>query len=155
MLITTKYFGEIDLEEEKIIHFDNGIIGFESCKDYTVLYDIDSEDSTNISWLQSVDEPALALPVINPMYIKSDYNPVVDDELLKPLGELIDENIVLLVTLTVPSDVSKTTVNLMAPIVLNADTRKGCQIILEEALYPIKYNVSEAIGKMKKDKGVE
>ena len=41
MIIDTKYFGTIDIGEEKIIHFDNGLLGFEEYKDYTILYDID------------------------------------------------------------------------------------------------------------------
>ena len=44
MRIDTKYFGTIDIGEEKIIHFDNGLLGFEDYKDYTILYDIDEEE---------------------------------------------------------------------------------------------------------------
>lgn len=155
MLIRTKCFGEIDLEDSKIIHFDNGIMGFEDCKDYTILYDIEEGDSGNISWLQSVDEPGLALPVINPLYVMKEYDPVVEDEIIKSLGELNDDNLVILVTLTVPSDITKMTANLKAPLVMNADTRKGCQIIVEEASYKVKYNVYDAIQKLKEEKGVD
>ena len=44
--------------------------------------------SLPISWLQSLNEPGLALPVINPVLVMEDYNPVVEEELLSGLGEL-------------------------------------------------------------------
>ncbi len=57
--------------------------------------------------MQSLDEPVVALPVMNPLAIKEDYNPMVEDELLKPLGEMTPENTFVLVTVTVPEDIKK------------------------------------------------
>ena len=131
MLVKTRYFGEIDLTEEKIITLDKGLMGFDEFKRYTILYDCEKEEGTNISWFQCVDEPTLALPVINPLLVKEDYNPVVEDELLEGLGEITEENLVILITMTVPKEVEQMTVNLKAPIIINADTRKGAQIIVE------------------------
>lgn len=155
MLVKTKYFGEINLAEEKILEFDNGIMGFEEYTKYTILYDSEEEEKGNIMWFQSVEEPALALPVINPLYVKADYDPEVSEELLQPLGEINEENLCILLTLTVPKDVKHTTANLKAPLIVNADTRKGCQAIVENADYEVKYNVYEAIQKMKEEKGDE
>lgn len=140
MLVKTKFFGEVDLPEEKILTFDRGIIGLPDYKRYTILYDCEKEE-TNISWLQSVEEPTLALPVIKPWLVKQDYNPTVEDELLNSLGELTEENLVILLTMTVPSNIKEMTVNLKAPIVINADTRKGTQIIVENQDYEVKYKV--------------
>lgn len=153
MLIKTRYFGEINLGEEKIITFDQGLIGFEEYKRYTLLYDVEGDRDTTISWLQSVEEQSLALPVINPLIAKSDYNPTVDDEMLSPLGDLNQENMVVLLTLTVPSDITKTTANLKAPIVINSDIRKGCQVIVENQDYGVKHNIYEVISRIKAEKG--
>ena len=98
-----------------------------------------------ISWFQSLDEPGLAIPVINPLIVKPDYNPVVEDELLKGMGELTEENLVILLTMTVPSDITQMTVNLMAPIIINSDTRKGAQVIVENDDYEIKYKVYDKL----------
>lgn len=148
MLINTRIFGTVDLEEEKILTFERGLFGFEEFKKYTILYDIEGAD-VKISWLQSLDEPTLALPVINPLLVKPDYNPVIEDELLDSLGELKEENIVVLLTVTVPSEVKNTTVNLKAPIIINSDTRKGCQVVAENPDYMVKYNVYSALQEMK------
>ena len=63
--------------------------------------------------------------------------------LLQSLGNLNEENQVVFVTLTVPSDLTKMTVNLKAPLVINADTKKGCQLIAENSDYPVKFAVYE------------
>ncbi len=153
MLVKTKHFGEIDLDESKILYFEKGIMGFEDCKKYTILFDSEAEERPAISWLQSCDEPGLALPVISPLLVRPDYNPVVEDELLDSLGELTDENIVILLTLTVPADITQMTSNLKAPIIINSDNCKGCQVIVENADYQIKYKVYDFFNKAKERKG--
>ncbi len=152
MLVKTRYFGEIDLAEDKILTFDNGILGFEDYKKYTILFNNEDGKGATISWLQSLDEETLAIPVINPLLVKEDYNPIVDDELLKSLGKLNDENILVLLTMTIPSNLEKMTANLKAPFIINSDTRKGCQIIVENRDYEIKYNVYNVLKKKKGDK---
>lgn len=145
MLVKTRHFGEIDLDENKVVFFENGILGFENCKRYTLLYNDETGERPEISWLQSLDEPALAIPVISPFLIKPDYNPEVEDELLKPLGELNEENIIVLVSVTVPREIEKISANLKAPFVINSDTRKGAQIITENPDYEVKYRFYEQL----------
>ena len=118
MKIDTKYFGEIEIDNDKIIHFENGIMGFEEYKDFTLLYDSEAEKKPFFSWLQCVTEKSLAFPVVNPLNVIKDYNPVVEDALLEPLGELKDEDIVLLVFATIPKDVKDASVNMKAPVIV-------------------------------------
>lgn len=152
MLVKTRFFGEIDLEEDKMIKFENGLMGFEEYKNYTILYDSEKEERPEISWLQSLDEPGLALPVISPLCVKKDYNPVVEDELLRCLGELNDENLVILITMTIPHDLTKMTANLKAPIIINSDTRLGRQLIVENSDYEVKFDAYNALkGEQKGD----
>lgn len=150
MQVKTKFFGEIELDEDKILTFEGGIMGFEEYKTFTLLYDIENKEKSNISWLQSIENEKLALPVISPMLMKPDYNPQVEEEVLEPLGELTDENIIILCVMTVPKDHKKSTANLKAPIIINADTRKGCQVIVENPEYKVRHNVYEAIQIIKK-----
>ena len=153
MLIKTKYFGTIDLQEDKILNFENGIMGFEQFKSFTILYDVEEGDTPSISWLQCVEEPSLALPVINPLLVKEDYNPIVDDEVLATLGDINNENLVILLSLTVPSDLTKMTCNLKAPFIINSDTKKGRQIIVENGDYEVKYNIYNIMSSLKDKKG--
>lgn len=149
MLIQTKYFGEIDLTEDKIITLERGLFGFEDFKKYTILYDCEKEGGANVSWFQSVDEPTLAFPVMNPLLVKEDYNPVVEDELLSGIGEISEENLVILLTMTVPANIKEMSVNLKAPIIINADTRKGAQLIVENQDYEVKYKIYDLLKEKK------
>jgi flagellar assembly factor FliW len=152
MLIKTKHFGEIDLDEDKVLYFENGILGFEDYKKYTLLFDEEDGERSDISWLQSLEEAALAIPVISPFLVKSDYNPEVEDELLKPLGEVTQENIAILVTITVPADIENITANLKAPFIINTDTKKGAQIIIDNPDYEVKYLFYEQLKAAKEGK---
>ena len=145
MNLETKLFGTVGMSEEKKIHFPGGIIGFPDLKDFILIHDEEVEENNKISWMQSVQEPAFALPVINPLIVKPIYNPMVDDKLLKPLGEWTDDDLLVLVTITVPSDLTKMTVNLKAPMLINSKERKACQIILEEEEYPVKYPIYDIL----------
>lgn len=149
MRIKTKIFGEIDIDDEKILHFTNGIIGFPDLKDFALMYDAEKGEKSNIRWLQSLQEPAFAMPVLDPLAVKPDYNPEVEDELLKPIGELNPDEMLVLVTLTVPKDITKMSVNLCAPIVIHTESRKACQIIVDNEKYPVKYMIYDVLQKKK------
>ncbi len=149
MTIITKVFGEVTIDDEKIIHFPAGIIGFPDLTEFALIHD-EEKGSGSIHWLQSMQEPAFALPVMDPLLVVPDYNPEVDDELLKKIGELVPEELLVLVTVTVPSDLTKMTVNLKGPIIINAAEKKACQIIVEGEGYAVKYPIYEILNNMKK-----
>ena len=139
MVVNTRIFGEINVEEDKIITIDKGIIGFPDMRLFTLIFDSEKEEK-NIIWFQSLDEPAFAMPVMDPQNIVENYNPTIEDELLKPLGELTPENTYVLVTVKVPKKIEDMTINLKAPIIINTDTMIGGQIIVEddvEVRFPI------------------
>lgn len=154
MKAKTRLFGTIDIEDEKVITLEGGMIGFPFLQKFTLIFDEEKEKkATSIMWLQSMDEGEVAFPVMHPNEIKPDYNPTVNDEMLVPLGKLNDENTYVLVTVTAAVEARETTVNLKAPIVINTDTKKGCQIIVEDD-YPVKFNLYQAMQERKK-KGEE
>ena len=149
MTIETRIFGEVTIDDQKIIHFENGIIGFPDLTDFALIYDLEKGNDVGIRWMQSIQEPAFAMPVMDPLLVKEDYNPEVEDELLKPLGGIDPDQLLVLVTVTVPKDLKKMTVNLKGPFVINAETRKACQIIIEDDL-DVKFPIYEILESRKK-----
>ena len=149
MTIVTKVFGEVTIDDDKIIQFPSGIIGFPDLTDFALIHD-EEKGSGSIHWLQSMQEPAFAMPVMDPLLVVPDYNPEVDDELLKKIGEINPEELLVLVTVTVPSDITKMTVNLKGPIVINAAEKKACQIIVEGDGHAVKYPIYDILNAMKK-----
>ena len=148
MKIQTKWFGEVEVDDNKIITFDKGIIGFEDCKKYALVYDSDDGKEASIMWLQSLDEVSLAIPVMKPEIVKQDYDPIVEDELINSLSDNIKEaDLVVFVTLTVPSDLTQMTCNLKAPIIIDVDTMKAIQLIADNSDYMVKYPIYDILKK--------
>ena len=141
MKINTRVFGEVEIADEKIITFEKGIIGFPDMKHFTLLHDSEKGSSVGIRYLQSIEEPEFAMPVMDPLIVKEDYNPEVSDDLLQGLGGLTEENILVLVTVTVPSDLTKMSVNLQGPVIINVEERKACQIIVEGEARPVRFPI--------------
>ncbi|MCR4588471.1 MAG: flagellar assembly protein FliW [Lachnospiraceae bacterium] len=141
MEINTRIFGTIGVDEERIIHFADGIIGFPDMKDFTLIHDAENEAQVKIHWLQSIQEPSFAMPVLDPLVVQAEYNPNVEDELIKPIGELNADNLLVLVTLTVPKEIENMSVNLQAPLIINAENRKAVQVIVEDGKYPVKFPI--------------
>lgn len=152
MKANTRLFGEIDIADEKIITLESGMIGFPELQKFTLIYDEEKNDSL-IRWFQSMDDPQVAFPVIEPSRLFPSYSPTVDNSMLEALGEMKDESVYLLNTITVPKDIEKMAVNLKAPIIINTDTRKGCQLIVEDD-YPVKRPIYRLL-KEKKEKAGE
>ena len=153
MQANTRLFGIVNIPDEKLIILESGMIGFPELKKFALIFDAEKEDSNSIKWLQSMEEAEIAFPVMDPMLIKKDYNPTFNEEILKPLGELTESNALILVTVTVPKEIEKMSINLKAPIIVNVDTQKGSQIIVEED-FPVKYMIYDIL-KGRKEKAGE
>ena len=154
MKANTRIFGEIEIEDEKIITLEKGMIGFPDLNHFALIFDEEKEQKdTTIMWLQSMDEPDIAFPVMLPHVVKEDYDPNVSEAAIAPLGDLTPENTYLLVTVTVPRNIKEFSVNLKAPIIINMDNHKGMQLIVEDD-YPVKYKVYDFL-KEKKEKAGE
>ena len=154
MRVETRLFGEIDIEDNKIITFPSGLVGFPDMKKFTIIYDEDKPGKNGIIWFQSLDEPQFAMPVMEPNAVVPDYNPTVNDELLTPLGELTEDNLYVLVSVTVPKDITMMSVNLKGPIVINTDTLLANQIVVEDDVQ-VRFPIYEILKAKKEEKAGE
>lgn len=143
MKIRTSRFGEIDIAEEKILHFEEGIPPFEDFKSYAL---ITSEDTEPFLWLQAVNEPDLAFAVINPFRLFPDYAPTVPEYALESIGHPPDEDILVLSMAVIPQDVSSMTTNLVSPLLINAKTNIGRQVIMDNSPYLVKTPIFDEVG---------
>ena len=141
MKIETRIFGEIEIDDSKIIRFPGGIIGFPEMTDFALIHDEEKGKDAPIRWLQSLQETQFAMPVMDPLIVSRDYNPEVEDELLNPIQIENPEEVLVLVTVSVPRDITKMSVNLQAPIIINAENKKAAQVIVDTEIYPVKYYI--------------
>ena len=152
MKVTTKIFGEITIDDDKIITFPQGIVGFPDLTEFALLHDSE-KGSDSIHWLQSLQETSFAMPVMDPLIVCPDYNPEVDDELLKHIGELDPDELLVLVTMTVPKDLTQMSVNLKGPVIINATQKKAVQVIIEGDEYQVKFPIYDILNANKKKAG--
>ncbi|SDA42042.1 flagellar assembly factor FliW [Butyrivibrio sp. INlla18] len=152
MKLTTRVFGEVEIEESKIITFPNGIIGFPEFTRFTLMHDEDQGANT-IKWLQSVDEPNFAMPVMDPLIVCPDYKPIIDKTEVESIGNLDEEEMLVLVTVTVPHDLKLMTVNLKGPFIINTKDMKASQTIIDNDEYPVKFPIYDILQKNKEANG--
>ena len=146
MQINTKWFGTVEIDAAKVITFEKGLIGFEDCSRFAIVYETEDKKEKPIMWLQSLDEQALALPIIKPEYIVDEYAPDVEDELVYKLGENVkSDDLMIFVTMTVPSDLTKMTCNLKA--------MKAVQAVAANEDYVVRFPVYNLLKERKEKAG--
>ncbi|KAB3539672.1 flagellar assembly protein FliW [Alkaliphilus pronyensis] len=145
MILNTRHFGEIEIKENEIINFVDGIPGFEGIEKYIIINNPDKEVPFN--WLQAVDEPSLAFVVINPFIFKQDYDFQIPKNTIEKLEIKSHQDVLVQSIVVVPEDINKMTANLKAPIIINVRNKKAKQILLDDEKYQIKHYVLDEIKK--------
>ena len=144
MEITTTRFGNIIVEQDKIIHIPDGIPGFEDLKRYIFLAEenvvLQEEKLDVFHWLQSVGDPAVAFLVVNPYLFFSDYSFELPDEDVAELDLKGPEEVAVFNIITIPGDKAvEITVNLLAPVIINNRLKQAKQVILTSSDYSTKH----------------
>ena len=141
MRLKTKYFGEIECPEEDIIHFPEGLFGFEEEKAFFLLPFEGGEDT--LLCFQSAVTPGLAFVAVNPFSLKPDYAPKLTSRELRQMGVERSEDLCFYTLCVVRNPVGDSTVNLRCPVVINDRTRQAVQVILEEGGYEMHHLLSQ------------
>ena len=133
LTINTTRFGELEIDENRLILFPEGLLGFAEYKKYVIL---EHKPDSPFCWLQSMDSPGLAFAVINPYTVKNDYlEKLSPDEKEFFSSENGGETIVFAIVTIPPGKVEKMTVNLLGPLIIDVESKIGRQMILANAGY--------------------
>lgn len=137
--VNTVRFGEIEVEEDKIVHFEAGIPAFEEEHEFLIIpYD---EESPYV-FLQSLTTPDLAFLMTIPFVFFPDYEFEIDDETLEKLGIRNQEELLIYALITLPGGrVEDMTANLMAPVVINTTNMQARQVVLDRSRYNTKHRL--------------
>lgn len=142
MIIQTAHFGEVEIDDNKILTFEKGLPGLEEDKRYALL---SNEDSRPVSWLQSLDHQEISLPVMDPFLICPNYSFDISQDDINTLNIEQIRDVYILSILVIPQNTEAMTINLSAPIIINVRNSKGCQIILDDRKYRVRVPVSDLI----------
>lgn len=139
MTTETARFGSISYTNDDVVTFDHGLVGFPGLSSFVLIRH--GEDSP-FRWLQSVDQGEIAFLVVDPAHYIEGYAPEVSESEAGAL-ELKEETPRLVYTIVSipPGKPEEMTVNLAGPIVVNLETGRGRQIVLEDDRYPIRQKV--------------
>ncbi len=126
----------VEEKEKNIITFNNGLPGFENLKTY-VLEDI--EGSEPFKMLKATEDESVGFVTIVPFEFKGDYEVKLTEAVINSLKIEDPEDVLILNTVTLNSDIKKITTNLKAPIIINSKNNLGYQMILDRENYSIKH----------------
>jgi flagellar assembly factor FliW len=113
--------------DETVLNFEEGIIGFPAMRQAMLVRLPDYEP---FWWLASLNDPHTKFLVVNPREIYPDYEPVLPAEIAARLDLHSEDKPLIFSTVKISSDWTKTTINLRAPLFVNAATKRGAQAIL-------------------------
>lgn len=136
--VKTTRFGELEVNPNDILTFNEGLLGFENLKKYFV---VDPGDSTLILWLQSIEDEKVAFPIIEPKIFKPDYIAKLLPADLNGLELDSLQAAKLYAILTIPANVTEMSANLKAPIVINSSKKVAKQIVLQDSKLSVKHEM--------------
>lgn len=138
MIIQSTRFGQLDVAEEMIIEFSQGLLGFQEENSFAFLpYQPDSP----FAFLQSVREPNLSFMVVEPFAFFQDYTFEIEDEIVENLGLNDSNGPQIFNIVSVPDKIEEMTANLLAPLIINWRDRKGMQLVLEKTSCNVRHRL--------------
>ena len=144
--INTMRFGEIEVEDEKVVHFKKGIPAFEDEHEFVI---IPYDEESPYYFMQSLKSPELAFLITTPFIFFPEYQIEVDDDTMTELDIKNSEDVLLYSIITIPNgSIRYMTANLLAPLVLNTENMQAKQLVMEKTRYTTKHRLFP-------DKGVE
>ncbi|MEQ6356852.1 flagellar assembly protein FliW [Lysinibacillus sp. M3] len=147
MKIATKFLGEIEIEEQDILTFEHGLLGLENEKKF-VLLPIDAD--LPLAILQSIEHVEIGFVVAYPFAFKKDYSFDISEDDRNQLQIEKEENVLTYSIVTMKETFQESTINLLAPIIVNMDKKRGKQIVLQDnKSNPLRYPMQTLEGSVK------
>ena len=141
MRITTKAFGDIEIDDRQVLFFPHGIIGFEQLKNYALL----DAAQAPFYWLQSLDDAEIAFILIDPHVFRPAYSPDVPEEDMEGLSLESAEDLLVFAIVTIPENQNRMTANLQGPLLINRRTRRGRQSISLNQNWQLKHFILDEL----------
>jgi len=139
MKLKTSYLGEVEIDKQNILKFEQGIPGFEEERGFVLL---PIEENSIFQVLQSVQTESLAFIITSPYAMVENYDFELYEATLKSLEITSENNVAVFVIVSLKETLASSTINLKAPIVLNTTNNKAKQVILDNEDYSIRHKLS-------------
>lgn len=140
MLIESTRFGTIEIDDSRILQFDDGLLGFPEHKRFAI---VQTSPDPVFFWMQSLEDPGLAFVVCDPLAFVPDYQAPIRAEEVRSLGlmDLKDAQVLVIVNKVD----GWLTANLLGPLVVAAETLRGKQLVLADKRYSTRHRLMEIL----------
>jgi flagellar assembly factor FliW len=132
-------FGKLDYREEDVVHLPEGLVGMPDLCSWLVL---EMGDDIPMKWFQSLDRADFGFPVSQPAFFTDTYDVDIPPSSISILKGEEGEWIAILIITTVHAGGTKITGNLLAPLVVNVDTRQGLQLVLNDPVWSVQQEIN-------------
>ena len=144
MKYLTRRFGQVAFEEKDILFLPKGILGFSQLSKYVI---IEKEKYDPFKWLQSVEDPEVAFVIIDPTLFFPNYNLEVNEKELEELNFQQTKELITYVIVTLPTNSSQMSADLLGPVVINSKRRIAKQVVMPDSPYTTKHYILDEIKK--------
>jgi flagellar assembly factor FliW len=134
----TVRFGELDYQQQDVIHLPDGLVGMPQLRNWLLL---EMGDDIPMKWLQSIDRSDFGVPVSHAWLFQDDYEFDVPAASCRKLGNTQPANLTVLIITTIHPGGVLVTGNLMAPLVIDTETRQGLQLTLDDPRWSLRQEI--------------
>ena len=138
---------ELQVKEEKVVIFNEGIPGFENLTKYILL----EEENSKFLYLQSLEDENICFVVVDPYVFKEDYAPIISESYFEKLGGGEDSEFVIYAIVCIKKPIGESTLNLAGPLLIHVKNRLGIQVVTEEKTYRTKHTLNELVTERSKN----
>lgn len=138
MDIQTAQFGTVKIDEDHLIVFDQGIPGFE---DYRTFALFSPNEDIPFSFLQSVEHVAVSFILVDPFLFYPDYEFQLNSDAIEQLEVHSQQELSIWSILSLGESIATSTINLLAPVIINTARKKGGQVVLHGSGYKTKHPI--------------
>ena len=140
MKISTSYHGDIEIDNQQTLTFNQGIPGFLEETEFVIL---PLPEAEAFQVLQSIQTKEVALIITEPFQVFLDYDFQLEPQEIEKLQLQQAEDAAVYVLLTMSDSVEKITANLQAPVIINTKKQLAKQVILMNTAYETKHRLFE------------
>lgn len=128
-------FGPINIGDDDLIEFRDGLLGFPECRSWALL----RGSKSGTAWLQSADHSALVFLLVDPFVYFDGYTTELSESELRRIGakDASELGVFAIVTLPIPGQ-ETCTANLQGPVVMNLVARRGTQVVFGEGPFGVR-----------------
>ena len=134
----TVRFGELDYQQQDVIHLPDGLVGMPQLRNWLLL---EMGDDIPMKWLQSLDRNDFGVPVSHAWLFHDNYDFEVPAASCRRLRTTQPANLTVLVITTIHPGGVLVTGNLMAPLVIDTETRLGVQLTLDDQRWSLRQEI--------------